>query len=589
MASPKKKIGPKNRQKKQQPKFSKRQRAVESEDMRSESKLTPDTRGSDTDFHSGTPNDWRWYAQNPQLVHDYASYPFGAPVGNLMQYGNPTYDGQSVPGVCAIYFSPAIGFAADENSPINVAMRRLYSYVRHANSGASNYDAPDLMLYMLSVDSAVMYHEYLKRAYGVLQDYTPFNRYYPKVLIEAMGMNFDDLVANIAAFRGYINQFAIKLSQLWIPNSMSYMARHAWMCQGIYTDSTSEKAQTYMYVPDYFMQFALDSDGVGSVNAIPGPARSSTKAKFSDLVDFGNSLLNPMIANEDFGIMSGDILKAFGSSGIVRPLAITENYQILPVYNQEVLSQMENATIFNLSPLGTDNTLFSVKQATAVGTGYLTSTLNKIQMILGESWSNGEYTNLACTAIANVYAQKRLLNMHHSGVTPEEVMVATRLTNIIEKPSSWTFQYNTNTQQLLLTADIRTVGSEIVTRARVFSITGNTSTGVSTGVSAWSFATGMAIGVNALAKSGGGVTDLNKFANVLNGITKLSAFDWHPPVFLSLGITVQSATSGGSNVNQVVTPTAPFQDIDYYTFLDKNNLYNMTNAALLSEFSIPQI
>lgn len=187
--------------------FTKRQREVESEDMK---KVPNNVRRDASNMHACKPNDWRWYAQNEQLMRDYASYSFNNPVGEIMLTGNPRIDSASVPGVMALRFYPCIGFANDETSPINVAMRRLYSFVRHANSGASNYDAPDLMMYCVAVDSAYMFLAHMKRVYGVMLNYTPFNRYYPKALVAAMQFNFDNIEKNLNDFRGYINQYAIK-------------------------------------------------------------------------------------------------------------------------------------------------------------------------------------------------------------------------------------------------------------------------------------------------------------------------------------------------------------------------------------------
>lgn len=58
--------------------FSKRQRDVESMDMRSDDRLP-----------KGGDNDWRWYARTPELVKSYASFPFGVATGNFMQYNVP--------------------------------------------------------------------------------------------------------------------------------------------------------------------------------------------------------------------------------------------------------------------------------------------------------------------------------------------------------------------------------------------------------------------------------------------------------------------------------------------------------------------
>lgn len=543
-------------------KFSARQRAVESADMKENipNRFEAGKR-EDHDFHQGKPNDWQWYAANPQLIKDYASYPFGAPVGNQVP-GFTT----AVPGVMALNFVPTIGWADQENSPINIAMRRLYSYVRHANSGATNYDAPDLMLYMVAVDSALMYHAWMKRIYAVMQDYTPFNRYYPKALVTAMGANFDDIESNLNDFRGYINIYAAKIAQLWIPNSMSYMARHSWMCEGIYTDSNSAKAQTYLYTPAACYGFLLDSKGVGACRLVNMPG----SATFAQIVEYGNGLINPMIANEDFGIMSGDILKAFGANGIVKVQGITENYQILPVYDQEVLSQMENCVIWGGSVSA------EITQTTDVGTGYLVSK-PEVTKVYSLDISNfpQRYLDQIMSNLSAPYTGSKFLNFHMDSPTPELVMVATRLM------SGGTLESSVVTGNKILTMyNATTCGSEIVTNAYVYYY-GNSiyNPTAGWGLQWMNVSTCDISGVSLIGTLDDAATEMSvmtrKYAMLAN-------FDWHPGVQDYVVIANDGDASWSKN-------TLPVMDLDFYTLLDQNNLNNMHLTALLSEFSIPML
>lgn len=533
------------------PHFSKRQREVESTDMKGTT--SPDSRG-DGNMHTSASNDWRWYAQSPQLVQDFASYPFGYPVGNgiSLPSGNKLY----VPGAMVYDFVPTIGVANNENSPINVAMRKLYSYVRHANSGSANYDAPDLMLYLVCVDSALMYLQWMKRIYGCMRNATPYNRYYPVRIISAMGVDYDDLSINLNDFRGYINIFASKLNQLWIPNSMSYMARHAWMVEGLYTDSNTFKAQTYFYNPSALYVFTLSEEGVGSAQM----TRFPSSMKLTDVIAFGNSILNPMIANEDFGIMSGDILKAFGASGIVQIQGITEEYRVLPVYNQEVLSQMENIVAMGNVVNG------DVTQATSVGTGYLTST-PRVELAASYTFPTADAdVEGLITAMPNPpFAGGYLLNMHHDGVLPPEVMVATRLMFALGTFSKAQSSTGTNN---VLTADVLSCGSEIVEKARMIG---------------WSWANGKPVSTASAVNTYifTGMTTANftaAMSNIFNKISQLAQFDWH------MQVTPKFVYDGAA-----IFDTLPNVDLDNYTFVDNANLSNMHGAALLSEFSIPQI
>lgn len=565
--------------------FSRRQREVESVDMESSKKLGDSCLRERDNYHTGKSNDWRWYAQSPQLVKDYASYPFGTPVGNVLRTGVDSLDQSSIPGVMSFNFVPTIGWADSEVSPINVAMRRLYSYVRHANSGASNYDAPDLMLYMICVDSALMLHEHMKRMLGIVKDYTPYNRFYPRALAAAMGVQYDDLVMHTADFRGFVNQYGLRLSQLWIPNSMSYMARHSWMCQGVYTDSNTEKAQTYLYVPHGFYQFGYDDEGAGMAKMVTPPwvttidVYPGMAATIEQIENFANSLLAPMISNEDFGIMSGDILKAFGNSGIVVPTQIAEDYQILPVYNEEVLSQMENATILGVeNPLQSYSTIkpnLDITQQTAVGTGWLMAkpTLYYISEKLATKGQIDGNAGQLAAAWMQPHTMRKLLNFHHSAVTPEEVMVATRLTNMV-KPA--TTSSAPALQTFAFTFEVPTAGSEIVTSSHVFYFTNNASVPGTLVRNNFD--------PNIVVPSSNG--DVGVWRNAIEMVGYLSNFDWHPAAYLRECRVVD----GTGLVSASLTPLwSIIEDVDFYTMLDQHNLENMTTAALLSMFTIPQI
>lgn len=541
----------KNKRKpKGRPQFSKRQREVESMDMRKDSRVPSDSRDG-TSCMDSKPNDWRWYAQNPQLLADYASLPFGDPVGNEFITNLGTLSSVSVPGVMVLNFYPTIGYAAGETAPINVAMRRLYSFVRHANSGASNYDAPDLMLYMVCVDSAIMFHSWMKRAYGVMLDYTPFNRYYPRTLIHAMGIDFEDLEKHLNDFRGYINQYAVKLSQLWVPNTMSYTARHAWMCDGIYTDGMSPKAQTYLYNPQGFYKFTL-TDGVGSATMVD---RNSTPMKFADIYSLGDSLLNPMLSNEDFGIMGGDILKAFGESGIIKILGITEDYKILPVYSEEVLSQIENAVIVT-----TRQGSLNVTQQTTVGTGFLVSAPYMEQTI--ELPNGATALGNLTTVLPTMYSNNRLFNMHHADVGPADVIVASRLI-----PSFDTVTLGSiSSGKVLVSGRFTSCGSEIVDNAIMY----YNNNGVINQQSVMSYRYVP--------------MDAAHYSFVTREIGMLETFDWHPIVY-NASLYLQS----GSGTATIAATAFPMCDVDYYTFLSEQIISNLHATALLSEFTIPQI
>lgn len=305
----------------------------------SDSKLT-------CDLHEYT-NDIAWYSKNAQLLYDAGNLPFNNPVGSeiKMEYGTGSelvYK-YVLPGVHTIIWGPCPGISRNNYSPINIAARNLYSYIRQANSGAKNYDSPDLMLYLLAMDSLYALHAWMMRLYGMLRFNMPTTRYLPKVLIEANGVDYSDLNSNIAQFRYYVNSFAVRLGAYAVPNTMYYFTRHRWMSSNVYMDEPTVKPQLYMYNPAYFFQFALDGNQAGSL--VPKPFYDPALRSVSSIIDYAEEMLNAIVGNEDFNIMSGDILKAYGGNIVTVP-TLNEDYTVQPVYSAEVLEQIHNVNFY---------------------------------------------------------------------------------------------------------------------------------------------------------------------------------------------------------------------------------------------------
>lgn len=552
------------------------------------------------------PNDWSWYAKNAQLVKDYASFPFGYPLGSVVNLTDDvTSAADAIPGVMALYFVPTVGDTQlGPDSALNIATRNIYSFVRHANSGHANYDSPDLMMYLLAMDSIYMYHAFLKRIVGLMPDYSPVNRYYPKQIIEAMGIDYDDVMANIVQLRGYVNQYAIKAGSMCIPSGMTYMARHQWMCSGLYTDSAAAKAQTYIYVPRCFMKFALSGDpAVSSITltSLPNWAYNyAATTKVSDLIAFGNALIEPVIINEDLNIMSGDILKAYGAGNVSKLELIDESYIVLPQYSQEVISQIENCTIIPSGIVNNADVSNYLVQQTAVGTGYI-------------NYGSGAKTNLFIMPITfygtstvsqipkpdkclwpTPITQKALVNFHWDNVGPEQVMVATRLTNRVQFKaalgSTWRKTQTVSGTgtfssyvRAYLEYDSETIASEIVVKALMFRYrrkTDGSFTSIHTDMNGEASFVGLPrTGVPTSAL-------LSEALDWVDTMAKAAQFDWHPNVVYNL--ISYSLSDDPDATDPTVQSSWTLRDTDNYTILDSGNLKELAQTALLSMFDVPQ-
>lgn len=108
-----------------------------------------------------TNNSPEWYYKDERVLKDVASFSFLKGLGTNLDLGkvfvpsagaNPLGSVSSVPGVMSMKIGLTAGISVDAQSPLNLAAQNVYSFVRYDNSGAANYDPPDLMLYLIAMD-----------------------------------------------------------------------------------------------------------------------------------------------------------------------------------------------------------------------------------------------------------------------------------------------------------------------------------------------------------------------------------------------------------------------------------------------------
>ena len=565
-------------------------------------------RSTDYNAQRSKPNDWRWYAQNEQLLRDSSSFPYSWPLGNKLNLGvnAPEVNKGSLPGVMAIWTTPTFGWSDNPNSPVNVAARNVYSFVRHANSGHANYDAPDLMLYMCAMDSIYSYLAFLKRVYGVISTYSYTNRYYPKAVVTAMTVDYDDIQRNLADFRGFINSFAVKVGSMCIPASMSYMAKHMWMYSGLYFDSDQDKAQTYLFVPNNLYRYALDQDGAGMLEGFSFAEYYTTHGttdndpsyiNFEGLRKIADDMLDPILRSEDMNIMSGDILKAFGPGGIYKVEGIGETYTVLPSYEPEVLDQIQNLTLVGLFKYAGHENM------TQDGAAKLCQDPTKGWLVSKPLFNHPYRFTLADEEFPgqNVFISDRIVTFEHGDITPANTMEATRMCNIAREYS----KEHTDSYE------VHTLGSEAALFARIYYYvqgdvewelqhTQQIFTGLTHILNLQSNSVYSEVKENMDTAAVGAAQDaiqtyfssmfidfrdeLSKDANLIH---RLSQFNRHPAVAITTGL--QDTDNGTRHVAPAYGRFNGFIfDVNYYTVIGEEDLRVMAEVALLSQFNVTQ-
>lgn len=561
-------------------------------------------------FEEGdTKNDPSWYISNESLLKAGASFPYGYPVGAPAYLDNDIYSHAGklvISGICVVDLMPTIGVSRNAASPVNVAARKLYSYIRHANSGASNYDAPDLMMYMMAMDSMYSWYWNGVRAYGTVNLYNKQNRYVPDALIHALGFDPDDLRRNYAQLRYGLIALAMKINNLVVPNTMTIFERHRWCFSHLWADGTAPKSQLYAFRPKGYYVFAKDTNGAGMLkwHGVKYATEGSTDVKpmkVSDYLDIMYAMVDPVITNydEDFGIMSGDIMKAYDASQLYTLPAIAEDYSVMPEYDETVLSQFQNATITGLPVTGTmditqivdpDNInagalLYNPKwpRLTADAGGH--SDLDAYVHSYAASLNVAEY-DLRC--------MDRLISLNKDDPAPADTLEATRLTVTLEPMAD------------SLAMQLSASGTEIAVLGTVYrfrySDTGQRSMSIRTFKLA-NYIPYFSGDGHIQYVAGSETTPIDSvntyswsdLTDVFGDLIRLSHFRFHPLMIICLmqiNGTAMLVTESGSTT--VKADGAKFSDvtnffgmeIDNYTILSADDLQQLHEIATLGEFNI---
>lgn len=479
-------------------------------------------------------NPLQYYTKYSKFAEDAATIPFSLPVGTPFEF---TVDNLTtkwaVPGIMRIVFSPTVGVARDYTSAINRSSTKFFTYLRSNQKASGPYDHQDITMMELSLDSAYMFHAMCCRIYETMNAVTPVNEYYTRALIASQGVSFTSIQSNMQDFRSWINQYAYNLGQFAMPKGITLFDRHRWMCSNYFTDGKSSKAQTYIFVPRGFWKYDNTVETGSQLTLVPYASQSSSSTAgtlytYEQLVEMGNSLLNAFAGDEDFQYISGDLYNFYGGDMYQVPY-LEEKDLLVPLYDETVLSQIENAVIlgdFAQSPVISQN-----------------PTVNNGAIIFNPQFK------------ASGIIHGTPINFHWDSPTPGEIIEATRLSAVISPK----VDASGNEVELLA------CGTELVNWLDVYQI--NPATGSPR--------------FNSIASQSIAISD-DTHTSVVSGLTDilhLAQFDWAPLVMV-----FEAATSGASL--GAYTFRGLTWDIDNFQIIADNYLEQIHNACLWSLFEV---
>lgn len=494
-------------------------------------------------------NDPTWYYPNASIRDSYANLPINV-VGGVKEKVNALNGSTQLlenpaTGIMTIRIHEGIGPANYMTDPINQTAFKLWSHVRSMMSGSSlPVDPADIMMYVLGVRSLYAWMSELVKVYGLLTQYTWENFYLPEALVTSEGFDYRNLMNNKPQFYAYLEESIAKVNRFIMPTTMGVFNRTVHMSEALYFDSTTYRSQIYDFVWDNHYKYTYTNNGTTLVdywaNGRP------TGMTFADIQQITEDLINAMFTNEDVGTISGYMSKAFPSGRLT--MAMPPRDYVTPlIFSEEMLSQIQNikfwgrtidATITQDPSIdrGLIKCSYAIGNDTPVNNAYLQGLADMVA-------SNSNYFANA-PAICSVLPDEHLFVFHRNDVTPDDWLVASRLSAALHRDSLG---------NLFIDA-----GTEYVVGISVYSRNANGS-------------------IIDYYWSGTVMAD-NMFSPM--GLTsRMSAFRYCPEL--------RRATTSGSVGSATFTlSNTVFLEADVNAYISGDDLRNLHRSALLGEFNI---
>lgn len=511
------------------------------------SKKDKDTqnRKPESDKRLSSLNDISWYNHFPDLLEaagrvPFAKYPgMDLKLGSAKVYSTNPYElttlpikAYNMPGFLEIDWAPSVGYSDNNTSPISIAAKELYAKVRSKFSGSLDENGPDIIMYMVALDSVFSYIGYLKRIYRALNTYSPLNTMFPDGVLKCMGITAAEakaLRANKTQFWGVINDLISQASKFTCPDIMDLFNRHYWMSSNVYGDAPTPRAQFYVFNQTHFYLYD-DTGSTGGKLTLESVPDSHT---VQDYYEFGNAMISALTGSDDAYTINGHLMRAFEGSANFTVARLEENELLDSVYVPEVLMQIHN--------IRTTASSINAESWTITQDPTTNAVLHKPTLFFGLG-TQTVVGNALVTADSNL-----LLDIDATQPSVSDVTISSRLC-----PVFGAVNINDKTIEVI-------GGTEIVWSMSVVYYDTTTSECKSFAMSTLMCAT---------------PNNTAHYQQIMQAVGRLSAFDWHPIVYITFG--------DGSSTELTAWPVG---DLSNPTPITSDMLKDLHRVCVLSEFN----
>lgn len=530
-----------------------------------------------------------------KLFDSVGNYNWSLPLGTSVPYGDQwsakfgAWRQESLPVLQTFDVNMNLGVSENVNDPAYTLATTMFNYIIRINSANVPYDPVDIELAMFAASQVYAFIAASKRIYRLLNTYSMHNRSLPRVLFDAHDLDFNSFNKQTSDFKAWMDEYILFASQLAFPADVPFFDNFDQLFSNVYVDSSNEKAQMYMFIPDCFYYYdelteagrlcpiplrSVKCEGVAD-NEFGAPWTSTVgtqiweardhKITAAEWMEIGNRMLYPLIQSQDINRINADIFKAYGANKLHKIDLLPIGESLNALYDPMILAQIENCVLLPHARVITEwdgyapNSLGLyypvISQNPSIQAGYLQFEYYPWSYAADNSLTIEDEDRSMWDKVMT--EMDYVLNWHGTNYpSPAEAMEIVRFAPTVLKAGM--------SHGVKVPMRVSHCSTEILVGSRIYFMVYDEAAG-SVSANSWVEFDGYCFA------KGQDTTN-----NLFNKIAKLDKFDWHMKV-----VYVQyEPVSGYQN-------TAVFQDMDTYSIVPIKDINQMHRIRIIGQFKCP--
>lgn len=298
----------------------------------------------------GRSNDPNWYFTNSDIASQASQFSFNQFLGqkvDLLPEANGVHF-INTPTVLVSYLNPCPGWTEELNplsAGINMQGLKLFTTLSSGNAKTTNYAPQDVTTLMLALGELISMIEVGRRAFGLAFTYNQRNRMFPTGILEALGFEPKDFLANLADYRLKFNTLITMINKIPFPANIAYFDKCAKLYRSLYLDKMEAMAQVFAYMPYSTWTFdeAYSEQGSGLKTTLLW--NDGNTKTFTDYYQIVETMAQAIMTSATFNYIYADVLNYVSKHNV--PLLnidyLMEGYSVMPEYNENALLQLNNS------------------------------------------------------------------------------------------------------------------------------------------------------------------------------------------------------------------------------------------------------